>query len=88
MLYKNSESVNFLKLLLCCDVSLSSPYGTPPRRLRDQKKYPKKVSFRPTGNKPIFCFGLNIIIKLNLVACARIANVGSNPRDEGDNQPW
>ena len=30
---------------------------------------------------------LLFIIKLNLVACARIANVGSNPRDEGDNQP-
>ena len=29
-----------------------------------------------------------IITKLNIVACARIANVGSNLRDEGNNQPW
>ena len=75
MLYKNSESVNFdidpchdICTMYMCRCSCPSI----PQRLRNQKKYPKKFhSGRPsllfeglpTGNKPIFCFGLIINVR-------------------------
>ena len=49
MLYKNSESVNF-DIDPCHDIMYMCRCSCPsiPQRLRNQKKYPKKVSFRPT----------------------------------------